>query len=83
MNLLEKIQWNLAYRWNLLRFRLLGKEITCSACGKPTGRVIVHLRRGTLRLEGLEWSDVAVDFADRETLRFRHSDKSQCDKPHA
>jgi hypothetical protein len=80
MNLLEKIQWNTAYRWRLLRFRLWGKEITCAECGRPAGRVIVHLRGGILHLEGLEESDVAVDFASRETLRFRHADKSQCRK---
>ncbi|MDD5349589.1 MAG: hypothetical protein PHQ12_05210 [Chthoniobacteraceae bacterium] len=81
MNLLEKIQWKAAYRWRLLRFRLWGKDITCAECGQPAGRVIVHLRAGRLRLEGLEQSDVIVDFASRETLRFRHADASECRKP--
>ncbi|MEI8233290.1 MAG: hypothetical protein WCH57_01240 [Verrucomicrobiota bacterium] len=81
MNLFEKIQWNADYRWQCLRFRLWGREITCAACGQPAGRVIVSLREGQLRLEGLEWSDVAVDFASRDVLRFRHADLSQCRNP--
>ena len=80
MNLFEKIQWNAAYHWRRLRFRLWGREITCAACGQPAGRVIVSLRKGTLRLDGLDLSDVAVDFASRDTLRFRHADASQCRK---
>ena len=81
MSLFEKIRWNLDYRWRLLRFRLWGRGITCAACGQPAGRVIVSLRAGHLRLEGLEQSHVIVDFASREVLRFRHADASECRKP--
>ena len=80
MNLLEKIQWNLAYRWLRLRMRLFGREITCAKCGRPAGRVIPHFRHGVVRLEGLENSTVYVDFQSRDTLRFRHVDQSECRK---
>ena len=80
MNLLEKIQWNLNY--HLLRWRmwLLGKEIRCDVCGKPAGKVILHLQDGVIHLEGLEHSGVFVDFKSINALRFRHSDQSECSK---
>ena len=80
MNLFEKIQWNLSYRFRCLRFRLLGRPIHCENCGMPVAKVIPRIRSGDLQLEGLELSQVYVDFKSLNILRFRHADPGECVK---
>ena len=81
MSLLTKIRWNLAWHFQRARLRLLGRDLTCHRCGRVIARAIVSVSGGQVWLDGLALSEVFVDFADRDRLRFRHLDRSECNPP--
>ena len=74
----EKIRWNLKYRIKLLRVRLWGRKIICSACGQPIGSVVLGYREGKIHLEWLDQYQVFVDFASLDEIHFRHVDSGKC-----
>jgi hypothetical protein len=76
--LYEKISWNLRHRLRLLRARLWGTEIVCSACGQPIGSVVLGSRQGKIHLEWLNQYQVFVDFASQDEIQFRHVDQGEC-----
>jgi hypothetical protein len=61
-----------------LHLLLFGRELRCDLCGKPIARVVPVIRGGSLRLKGLELTEVVVRFVDATGLVFEHYDRDRC-----
>jgi hypothetical protein len=58
--------------------RVFGRRALCYQCGERLPKVLAFMRRGQLKVWGLQQDLVRVDFADRQTLRFSHVIPEAC-----
>ena len=69
-------------RWRAERFlaRIFGRQLSCSACGRPLFKAIPVIWRGRLVLIGLRVQEplVRVRFSERDRLEFLHGELSLC-----
>jgi hypothetical protein len=65
--------------WLLLK--LLGRPITCAACGKPLFVGLPLVWRGELWLIGAYDHQVRVSFVSSQTMEFTHVELDQCATP--
>ena len=61
--------------------RLLGRWVSCAACGRPLIRTFPLVWRGELWLIGAYDNLVRVSFNSSETLEFRHARLDECPSP--
>ena len=58
--------------------RIFGGRLYCYRCGERLPKVLAFMKRGQLRVWGLQQEQVSVEFADRQTLRFAHVIPEAC-----
>lgn len=63
--------------------RIFGKRAKCHQCGGKLPKVLAFMRGGQLAVWGLQQERVIAEFADRQTLRFRHAVYEACAQKYA
>jgi hypothetical protein len=60
--------------------RVIGRDLTCAACGRPLFRGWSVVWRGRIKVIGAT-EPVRVAFGARDTLELRHVELDQCPSP--